>query len=94
MLHSPLTPTCGRAAGPGCSAFGASSTTRRRLTAGVRSNRCDGALTGSHVGDMPHNWASAECVLYLRHMLALEDGHSLRLLAGIGAAPNYLSPSK
>jgi hypothetical protein len=36
------------------------------------------------VGDMPHNWASAECVLYLRHMLALEDGQSLRLLAGIG----------
>ena len=31
-----------------------------------------------------HNWASAECVLYLRHMLALEDGRSLRLLAGIG----------
>jgi hypothetical protein len=33
---------------------------------------------------MPHNWASAECVLYLRHMLALEDGGSLRLLTGIG----------
>jgi hypothetical protein len=36
-----------------------------------------------YVGDMPHNWASAECVLYLRHMLALEDGPSLRLLEGI-----------
>ena len=33
---------------------------------------------------MPHNWASAECVLYLRHMLALEDGRDLRLLAGVG----------
>jgi hypothetical protein len=33
---------------------------------------------------MPHNWASAECILYLRHMLALEDGLGLRLLAGIG----------
>lgn len=40
----------------------------------------------SYVGDMPHNWASAECVLYLRHMLALEDGGNLRLLAGIGGA--------
>ncbi|MCX6621239.1 MAG: hypothetical protein NTY38_09190, partial [Acidobacteria bacterium] len=30
------------------------------------------------------NWASAECILYLRHMLALEDGDHLRLLAGIG----------
>jgi hypothetical protein len=44
-----------------------------------------GALVGNYVGDMPHNWASAECVLFLRHMLALEDGESLRLLAGIGA---------
>jgi hypothetical protein len=32
---------------------------------------------------MPHNWASAECILYLRHRLALEDGQALRLLAGI-----------
>ena len=38
----------------------------------------------SYVGDMPHNWASAECIRYLRHMLVLEDGTSLRLLAGIG----------
>jgi hypothetical protein len=43
-----------------------------------------GSLTADYVGDMPHNWASAECVLYLRHMLALEDGGDLRLLAGIG----------
>jgi hypothetical protein len=33
---------------------------------------------------MPHNWASAECLLFLRHMLALEDGARLRLLEGIG----------
>jgi hypothetical protein len=45
-----------------------------------------GSLTADYVGDMPHNWASAECVLYLRHMLALEDGQALRLLAGIGEA--------
>jgi hypothetical protein len=43
-----------------------------------------GSLVAGYVGDMPHNWASAECVLYLRHMLALEDGAALRLLAGIG----------
>ncbi|HYW44612.1 MAG TPA: hypothetical protein VE959_17255 [Bryobacteraceae bacterium] len=45
-----------------------------------------GSLAANYVGDMPHNWASAECVLYLRHMLALEDGAALRLLAGIGEA--------
>jgi hypothetical protein len=43
-----------------------------------------GSLTADYVGDMPHNWASAECVLYLRHMLALEDGRDLRLLTGVG----------
>jgi len=37
----------------------------------------------SYIGDMPHNWASAECIRYLRHMLALEDGDSLRLLEGV-----------
>jgi len=44
-----------------------------------------GSTVAGYVGDMPHNWASAECVLYLRHMLALEDGATLRLLEGIGA---------
>jgi hypothetical protein len=44
-----------------------------------------GSLIGNYIGDMPHNWASAECVLFLRHMLALEDGTALRLLEGIGA---------
>ncbi|HVX65737.1 MAG TPA: hypothetical protein VHA11_04000 [Bryobacteraceae bacterium] len=42
------------------------------------------SLRAGYVGDMPHNWASAECILYLRHMLALEDGRALRLLEGIG----------
>jgi hypothetical protein len=41
------------------------------------------ALVSAYVGDMPHNWASAECIRYVRHMLALEDGTHLRLLAGI-----------
>ena len=43
-----------------------------------------GSVSAGYVGDMPHNWASAECILYLRHMLALEDGPELRLLSGIG----------
>jgi hypothetical protein len=42
-----------------------------------------GSLYSTDGGDMPHNWASAECLRYLRHMLALEDGRDLRLLAGI-----------
>jgi hypothetical protein len=41
------------------------------------------ALVGQDWGDMPHNWASAECVRYLRHMLVLEDGLRLRLLEGV-----------
>jgi hypothetical protein len=41
---------------------------------------------GTYVGDMPHNWASAECIRYLRHMLAMEDGRALRLLPGVTAA--------
>lgn len=49
------------------------------------------ALIGQDWGDMPHNWASAECVRYLRHMLALEDGRSLRLLNGVTSAE--LTPS-
>ena len=49
------------------------------------------ALVGQDWGDMPHNWASAECVRYLRHMLALEDGRSLGLLSGVTSAE--LTPS-
>jgi hypothetical protein len=41
------------------------------------------ALVGQDWGDMPHNWASAECVRYLRHMLLLEDGPTMRLLEGV-----------
>ncbi|HTB98461.1 MAG TPA: hypothetical protein VK716_15735 [Terracidiphilus sp.] len=41
------------------------------------------ALLGDNWGDMPHNWASAECVRYLRHMLVLEDDRKIRLLAGL-----------
>lgn len=41
------------------------------------------SLLGAQWGDMPHNWASAECIRYLRHMLVLEDGRDLRLLEGV-----------
>jgi hypothetical protein len=41
------------------------------------------ALVGQDWGDMPHNWASAECVRFLRHRLVLEDGSKLRLLEGV-----------
>jgi hypothetical protein len=44
------------------------------------------ALAGQDWGDMPHNWASAECIRYLRHMLVLEDGGRLRFLEGMVAA--------
>ena len=48
------------------------------------------ALAGQDWGDMPHNWASAECVRYLRHMFgALEDGKSLPTLNGITAAESF-----
>jgi hypothetical protein len=50
------------------------------------------ALVGSYIGDMPHNWASAECIRYTRHMLALEDATHLRLLAGI--TNGELAPQK
>jgi hypothetical protein len=50
------------------------------------------ALVGSYIGDMPHNWASAECIRYIRHMLALEDATHLRLLAGI--TKGELAPQK
>jgi hypothetical protein len=37
----------------------------------------------SYIGDMPHNWASAECIRYLRHMMILEELNVLRLLEGL-----------
>ena len=38
---------------------------------------------GSYVGDMPHNWASAECIRYMRHVLALEDGRTCACLPAL-----------
>lgn len=45
-----------------------------------------GQFVSQFLGDMPHNWASAECIRYLRHSLVMEDGMDLRLLEGITAA--------
>jgi hypothetical protein len=37
------------------------------------------------VGDMPHNWASAEFIRLVRHMLILERGNELHLFEGVPA---------
>lgn len=55
------------------------------LYAWVEEQSLQDSVVSRPSGDMPHNWASAECIRYLRHMLALEDGPALRLLAGVGA---------
>jgi hypothetical protein len=38
------------------------------------------------VGDMPHNWASAEFIRLTRHCLLLERGGELHLFEGLPAA--------
>ncbi|MFI0454255.1 hypothetical protein [Actinomadura sp. 6N118] len=51
-------------------------------------------LTGSDLmqicGDMPHNWAAAEFIRLVRHLLVLERGDALELLPG--TPPHWLSP--
>jgi hypothetical protein len=42
------------------------------------------------MGDMPHNWASAELVRLVRHLLVFERGDRLELLTGAPAA--WLGP--
>ena len=44
------------------------------------------------IGDMPHNWASAEYIRFLRHMMVLEEEDRLTLLAGI--MEQDLAPAK
>ncbi|MBN1125145.1 MAG: hypothetical protein JXA82_09060, partial [Sedimentisphaerales bacterium] len=39
--------------------------------------------TPQYVGDMPHNWASAEFIRLVRHLLILERGDELHLLEAI-----------
>jgi hypothetical protein len=41
------------------------------------------AGAGPYVGDMPHNWASAECIRLVRHLIVLERGDVLHLLPGL-----------
>ncbi len=36
-----------------------------------------------YIGDMPHNWASAEFIRLIRHLLILERGRELHLLEGM-----------
>jgi hypothetical protein len=36
-----------------------------------------------YVGDMPHNWASAEFIRLVRHLLILERGRELHLFEGL-----------
>ena len=38
------------------------------------------------VGDMPHNWASAEFIRLVTHLLALDRGNELHLFEGLPAA--------
>lgn len=38
------------------------------------------------VGDMPHNWASAEFIRLVRHLIVLERGDELHLCEGVPAA--------
>ena len=40
----------------------------------------------SFVGDMPHNWASAEFIRLVRHLVILERGDELHLLEGLPQA--------
>lgn len=40
---------------------------------------------GQLIGDMPHNWASAEFIRLVRHLLVFERGESLELLPGLPA---------
>ncbi|MGD0899612.1 MAG: hypothetical protein ABR915_17415 [Thermoguttaceae bacterium] len=44
------------------------------------------------VGDMPHNWASAEFIRLVRHLIVLERGDELHLLEGV--PPAWLVPGK
>ena len=40
-------------------------------------------LGNATVGDMPHNWASAEFIRLVRDLIALERGDRLELLQGV-----------
>lgn len=42
-----------------------------------------GSQHGQKVGDMPHNWASAEFIRLVRNLLVFERGETLELLPGV-----------
>ncbi|MGO9202418.1 MAG: hypothetical protein ACLQM8_17975 [Limisphaerales bacterium] len=42
--------------------------------------------TPAYCGDMPHNWASAEFIRLIRHLMVLERGAELHLLEGLPSA--------
>jgi hypothetical protein len=44
------------------------------------------------IGDMPHNWASAEFIRLVRNLLVFERGETLELLPGL--PPEWLIPGK
>jgi len=44
------------------------------------------STSGDMVGDMPHNWASAEFIRMIRHFIALERGTELHLFEGLPPA--------
>ncbi|GIK75771.1 MAG: hypothetical protein BroJett021_47590 [Chloroflexota bacterium] len=45
---------------------------------------------GQLIGDMPHNWASAEFIRLVRHLLVFERGETLELLPGL--PENWIYP--
>ena len=45
---------------------------------------------GQLFGEMPHNWASAEFIRLVRHLLVFERGNALELLRGF--APEWIKP--
>ena len=55
-----------------------------RPASGARSSRCRGEPFRK-VGDMPHNWASAEFIRLAIHLLALDRGDELHLLRRLPA---------
>lgn len=51
-----------------------------------REEQCLKGQEYREVGDMPHNWASAEFIRLAIHLLALDRGNELHLLEGLPAA--------
>ena len=63
--------------------------TPRPCSIGAKNNRSKGEPFNK-VGDMPHNWASAEFIRLTVHLLALDRGDEMHLLEGMPA--EWLGP--